>query len=378
MANHHIIYTPGLHDQSFIQRFAVKLLPAFWNRRGFYGHIIAPGWETGDFESKLRSVITKIDELTNQGHFVSLVGQSAGSSLALNAFVARREFVAGLVILTGRLREAGEPSLDYATRHSPAFAESVRRAEIALNRLPAVDRLRIITIRPSVDKVVPSSSVPIKGAINLKSRLRGHSFGGAMLASFASGQWLTFLSSINNELTMADLVIEAMPFSDEIIAWSHAHPEFKEALKVTNPDRFYPLGMITTTHTKNVPDDLVIGFIAYDMQTEIFKQDFIVDIGNKHREFVLYSKHPEKRYGKYVHHIKDFYARYGQNGDYANTHHIDLDYILAMGNDELSERTQRAVKTSKEIVAAGGRREVSQQELRGTLAKIRTEKEKFA
>ena len=208
------------------------------------------------------------------------------------------------------------------------------------------------------------------------SRLRGHSLGGGLLASFASGQWLTFLSSVSNELTMADLVIEAMPFSDQIIAWCHSHPDFKYALKVTSPDRFYPLGMITTTRTKNVPDDLVIGFIAYDMTEDIFKQDFIVDIGNEHRKFVLYSKHPEKKYGKYVHHIKDFFAKYGQNGDYANAHHVDLNYILAMGNKELSERTQRAVKTSKEIVSAGGRRDVSQKELRETLAKIRAEKEK--
>jgi len=156
---------------------------------------MAPGWETGDLDAMLQAVLDKVDALTKQGYTVSLVGQSAGSSLALNAFVARRVFVAGLVILTGRLRVAGQPSLEIAAKHSPAFADSVRRSEAALERLPSIDRLRILTIRPMADKVVPASSVPIKGAVNLESRLRGHSFGGAMLSSFASRQWLSFLSN---------------------------------------------------------------------------------------------------------------------------------------------------------------------------------------
>lgn len=162
---------------------------------------MTPNWSVGEFEPKLNAILDRIDELKQQGYIVSLVGQSAGSSLALNAFVARREFVAGVVILTGRLRIAGEPSLEYAARHSPAFAKSVRHAETCLERIPDVDRLRIMTIRPTADKVVPPSSVPIKGAVNLKSRLCGHSFGGAMLASLASSQWLNFLGSINDKPT---------------------------------------------------------------------------------------------------------------------------------------------------------------------------------
>jgi hypothetical protein len=373
---HHIIYIHGLNDHLPPNRHLTRLLPLFWRRHGFIGHIMAPAWSKGEFKPKMQTILDKIDELKSDAQTVSLVGQSAGSSLALNAFAARREFVAGLVILTGRLRVAGEPSLEHTARHSPAFAESVKRAEAALEHIPAVDRLRIITIRPSGDKVVPPASVPIKGAVNLKSRLRGHSFGGAMLASFASGQWLNFLKSIRDEITIADVVIEAMPFSDQIIAWCHDHPEFKQALKVTNPDRFYPLGMVTVTKTKNVPEDKVIGFVAYDMDAQIFKQDFVVDVGSKEREFVLYTRHPQRKYDRHVRDINDFYARYGKNGDYADTHHVDLAHIMAIGNTELSERAQRAVKTSQQIVAAGGRRPISQQELRETLAKIRAEKAK--
>lgn len=173
---------------------------------------------------------------------------------------------------------------------------------------------------------------------------------------------------------IADVIIEAMPFSDEIIEWCKIHPEFKEALKVTNPDRFYALGMIITSHPRTAPEDLVIGFFAYDMVKDIFKQDFIVDIGNKHTQFMLYSNVQNKQFGKHVQHINQFYAKYGKNGDYANTHHVTLDYIVKMGNDELSERAIRTVATSKKIMAAGGRRPVSQKELAETLEKIRAAK----
>ncbi len=179
----------------------------------------------------------------------------------------------------------------------------------------------------------------------------------------------------NDAITIADVVIEAMPFSDEIIAWCHKHPGFKGALKVTNADRFHPLGMVSTTFTKNKPNDLVIGFIAYDMVAKKFKQDFIIDTDNKHEHFTLYTSLPTKKYPLHVHHINQFYAVYGKNGDYADTHHVDLNYILAMNNPVLSERAEKVVKTSEEIMK-NGRRKLSQQELKDTLAKIRDAKRK--
>lgn len=178
----------------------------------------------------------------------------------------------------------------------------------------------------------------------------------------------------DTKISIADVIIEAMPFSNEIIAWCHAHPEFKEALKVSNPDRFHALGMVLTSYPKVKPSDLVIGFVAYDMQAKGFKQDFIVDIGANHAEFVLYTNLPSKQYGKYVHHINEFYALYGKNGDYADTHHFDLDYLLNMGNTELSRRAISVVQKSQMIIESGGRRFVSETELKETLVKIRTAK----
>ena len=199
MARHHIMYIPGLNDQMPPNRQLTLLLPLFWSRHGFVGHIMAPHWTSGAYEPKLQQILDTIDSLSAQGKHISLVGQSAGSSLALNAFAARSASVAGLVILTGRLRVGGRPTLAQAARHSPAFAQSVQLAEAALPHISAEDRARIMTIRPATDRVVPPSSVPIAGANNLRSRLRGHSFGGLMLASLAARQWLAFLQSVSND-----------------------------------------------------------------------------------------------------------------------------------------------------------------------------------
>ena len=179
------------------------------------------------------------------------------------------------------------------------------------------------------------------------------------------------------EISIADVIIEAMPFSNQIIAWCHAHPDFKEALKVTNADRFHALGMILTSWPKKRPTDFVIGFVAYDMVEQKFKQDFIVDIGGRHSEFILYTKLPSKKYGKYVHHINEFFTIYGKDSNYAGSHHFDLQHLLNIGNVELSERAVRAVQRSSQIIQAGGRRFVSQAELRTALAGVRTEKAKL-
>lgn len=178
------------------------------------------------------------------------------------------------------------------------------------------------------------------------------------------------------ELSIADVIIEGMPFSDEIIAWCHKHPEFKEALKVSNPDRFHAIGMVLTSTPNAKPEDYVIGFVAYDIVEKQFKQDFIVDVNNQHNEFVLYTKLPSKLYGKYVQSMKSFYAIYGKNGSYKNAHHFDIQYLLDMGNVDLSERARLVVRKGRAIIEAGGRRPVDQIELKETLAKIREERAK--
>lgn len=155
------------------------------------------------------------------------------------------------------------------------------------------------------------------------------------------------MSNVAQEVTVADVIVEAMPFADQLIAWCNKHSEFKEALKVTNPNNFISLLAISTSHTDNVPDDEVIGFFAYDMTNKIFKQDYIINEGGNYQKFMLYSKLPDKNYGQYVQHIDGFFkGKYGKNGHYANTHHYTPERLYKERHD-LAERAKQAVALAK-------------------------------
>jgi len=181
------------------------------------------------------------------------------------------------------------------------------------------------------------------------------------------------MSNDNQEVTVADIIVESMPFADQLIAWCNKYPDFKEALKVTNPNNFIALLAVSITYTDNAPGDEIIGFFAYDMTEKFFKQDYIVNEGGNYQKFKLYSKLPNKNYGEHVQHINDFFkGKYGKNGHYANTHHYTLERLSAE-QPKLAERAKQAIALAERI-EKNGRRELSQAELVDMLAKVRQAK----
>jgi hypothetical protein len=167
-----------------------------------------------------------------------------------------------------------------------------------------------------------------------------------------------------------------MPFSDELTEWCNSHPEIKQALKVTHPDRFIALGHITTSSSPNKPDDQVIGFYAYDYIAEKFKQDFIVNVDNAAAEFVLYTRLPKEHkhlHGRHVKDINEFFAVYGERGDYASTHHPSLEEIVELNDPVLTDRAQRYVVLGAQL-KADGLTPITQDRLRNTLRYIRETK----
>jgi hypothetical protein len=177
-------------------------------------------------------------------------------------------------------------------------------------------------------------------------------------------------------VSFADIVIEAMPFSTELVAWCRSHPEIKQALKVSHPDRFIALGQVTTSSFPNKPDDQVIGFYTYDYATEQFKQDFIVNVGNKNTEFVVYTRLPKESkdlQGKYVKDINEFFKVYGQRDDYTSTHHPTLDEIIRLNNPVLADRARRYVELGARL-KSDGLQSTTQDQLRDTLRHIREAK----
>jgi hypothetical protein len=178
---------------------------------------------------------------------------------------------------------------------------------------------------------------------------------------------------ITKPLTLTDVVIEAMPFTDELVSWCKKCPEFISGLKFANTTRFLALGVVFTSFTSNMPGDEVIGFLVYDMEKKLFKQDFIINIGRKASEFALYSKRPDKQYGKYSKHINEFYSNYGKNGHYSNTHHLTLSDIEAMNKPDLLERVNSTISIAEKIKKYGPNF-ITQDMLLDTVEKIRNAK----
>jgi esterase/lipase len=140
-----------------------------WEKEGFTTHIYDVHWyDERDFEFKLNDLLKQIDMLHQQGVKVSIIGTSAGGSMALNVFYARKEAISRVVNICGRLR-AGKgvyPSLEQAAKKSKSFEESVRRCESGESLLGTQDRERILTMRALYDEVVPTSTSVINGAEN--------------------------------------------------------------------------------------------------------------------------------------------------------------------------------------------------------------------
>jgi hypothetical protein len=133
-------------------------------------HIFDTRWRTEEkgFQEKRKRAIELVDSLTSKNNIISLVGNSAGSSLALNIFGMRKKQITKVVINCGRVRDGDWPWFNFnqATASSPSFRESVLQAQEMEKTLTPDDRIKIMTLRPLFDEVVPPFTVPIQGAQN--------------------------------------------------------------------------------------------------------------------------------------------------------------------------------------------------------------------
>jgi hypothetical protein len=133
---------------------------------------------------------------------------------------------------------------------------------------------------------------------------------------------------VKKKVSVEDVIIETMPFSDPLMSWCRKHPTFRAALKNVYADKFISLGAISITYPRSHPNSVVYGVFTYDYTRSkpLFKQDFIVNKEGLDREFILYTR-DKKNLSKYVKDINEFYVKYGAGGDYKNTHHLKLDEL---------------------------------------------------
>ena len=167
------IYIPGLGDEKTSGQDKVPLLLSLF---GIKGHYFPFGWADGteEFETKLNGLLELIDELTERGYKVSLIAASAGASGALNAFAKRRDQIRSLSLICGKVNNLDAIHPSYYSKN-PKFKSSVELLPLSLKKLKLEERGRILSIRPSMDPVVPPKDTIVEGARNLKSFMMGHS-----------------------------------------------------------------------------------------------------------------------------------------------------------------------------------------------------------
>lgn len=173
MPKHAVIYIFGLSDHNARgQELAVKL----WKVYGVRPETFHMYWNTPEpFGDKLERLLTRIDDLAGQGHAVSLVGTSAGASVAIAAYAARPQTVHAVVCICGKLRSP-ETISPYIYRKNPAFQTSMSLVAPNLKMLDALQRDRILSLRPFADYQVPPADTIIPGAHNRRIFSAGHAF----------------------------------------------------------------------------------------------------------------------------------------------------------------------------------------------------------
>lgn len=166
---HTVIVVPCLGDDKQVAQFMLEKAINNWHHDGLHTIIHSVHWRDGEpFEEKLQKLLTLIDTQQDKDK-ISLVGISAGASLAFNAFNQRKERVHKAVNVAGRLRagQATIRSLERMAKTSPAFRESVLSFEEAEPLLSDQDRLRLMTVRPFLgDELVPRDTADLPGAHN--------------------------------------------------------------------------------------------------------------------------------------------------------------------------------------------------------------------
>jgi len=161
MANH-VVYLPGVgdHNNSHIQIKAVKK----WRKYGLETHFHQINWNDNEsFDNKLNKILKIIDELYDASQAVSIVGVSAGASMAMNVYEARKDKIRALVFICGKINNPETLGEDYKIRN-PRLFESVSSSSKAVRRLNKDDKSKMLTVQPIYDGTVAMDDGRITGA----------------------------------------------------------------------------------------------------------------------------------------------------------------------------------------------------------------------
>jgi dienelactone hydrolase len=166
---HFVIYIPGLGgNYDKVQRVAFKL----WRVFGIQTQFVAMNWDDKQsYDAKYARVREAIKAAERKGYSVSLVGASAGGSMALNV-AAHHPNIHSVVILSGAINPDIQLS-QITLERLKAFGSSI---DALASSLPNIITTRIHTLHGVIDHRVASQDSILPGAHNHTLPTIGHMF----------------------------------------------------------------------------------------------------------------------------------------------------------------------------------------------------------
>lgn len=158
--------------------------------------------------------------------------------------------------------------------------------------------------------------------------------------------------------SIRDIILRMQPLPAQLKSICVKDPDFALALKATHPRRFVSLGAVITSYPQNANNDEVIGFLFYDygVKPGKFKQDFIVNVGSKYKDFIIYTRHRKGEPSKYIRDINDFFRKYPTYS--RESHHPRYNDIP----DAIKPRAIEAIELANRIMRYGLREELTDEE----------------
>lgn len=190
---HFVIYVPGLGDKRLyagVQHVSLRL----WRMSHVRAYYFLAHWahSSETYKTKYHRLLKVIDDAIAEGHTVSLVGTSAGASLVLTAFAARKQKIHSVVTICGKLHNPGTVSQALFAMN-PAFKESMAAYARIEHTLTPTDRKKILLARAARDAYVPASDGEVAGARTYIMPSAGHVFSVLMALTVFSRRILRFI-----------------------------------------------------------------------------------------------------------------------------------------------------------------------------------------
>lgn len=172
IASHTVIIIPGLGDSPRRNQLYARVLRKWPEKYTVTPVIFEAKWcdKNETFDQKLHRLLNLINSYeTDNIRKLSLLGTSAGGSLALNAYYEKKSKISKVINICGRLRVgiSVHPTLESAAKKSKSFYDSVTNCEAGLSTLTSQDKTHILTLKPLFDEIVPKQTTLVEGTSNV-------------------------------------------------------------------------------------------------------------------------------------------------------------------------------------------------------------------